>query len=498
MATDIGPKIGIDGEAEFRREIKQISESLKTLGTEMDVVTSEFIDNANSTDALTKKNEVLERTIEKLNEKLEKQKEMLDEATRAFGDADPRTEKWQQTVNKTTAELNRAEAQMKQNTTAMENLGDAEEQTGEQSGILGELIGENGLSLKMAAMAGAVALAAEALKALTEFLVDSIKTGAEYADNILTLSTNYGIATEELQAYQYMVGLADTSMETITGSIEKLTKKMDDARDGNKDAAKAFEDLGIQITNTDGTLRSANDVFKEAIDRLGEMESGTERDAAAQELFGKKAMDLNSIISLGSEGIEAYTKEAQEMGYIMSGEELEALGAVDDSFQRLDKAMEAAKLQVAGGMAPATEELIGLFVDLLQSVDWDQFGRSVGNFLSTTTDLIKPFVVVLTGVIDVINDIMEIASRATQVVGDFIAALTRSNSLSIPNLTSPTAVAQVAASQASSSGRNQYNGKANQPIQVQTSINIDGKRLAQSTYSANQQESARRGGSMVR
>ena len=497
MATDIGPKIGIQGEAEFRREIRNITESLKTLGTEMDVVTSEFVDNEKSAEALTEKNKVLDKTVEKLNEKLQKQKEMLDEATRAFGDADPRTEKWQQTVNKTTAELNKAEAQIKRNTDEMNKLGEAEEETGDTSGVLGEILGELGLSKSMLTMAAATGIAFEALKVLTEFLTDAIKSGAEYADNIKTLSTNYSLATDELQAYQYMVGLADTSMDMITGSIEKLTAKMDAARDGNKDAAKAFEDLGIQITNADETLRNANDVFKEAIDRLGEMESGTERDAAAQELFGKKAMDLNSIIELGSDGIEAYTKEAQEMGYILTNEELDALGAVDDSFQRLDKAMEAAKNQVAAGMAPATEELIGMFVDLLQAVDWDQFGETVGRFIGTTTDLIKPFLVILGNTIDIINDIADVASKAMQVVGNFTAALTGANSLSVRNLTAPT-VSAVAASQASSSGRNQANGKANQPIQVQTSINIDSKRLAQMTYSATQAENARRGTAMVR
>lgn len=59
MAVDIGPKIGIDGEKEFRQELNQINTTLKTLGTEMKKVSSEFQENENSQEALKKKNEVL-------------------------------------------------------------------------------------------------------------------------------------------------------------------------------------------------------------------------------------------------------------------------------------------------------------------------------------------------------------------------------------------------------------------------------------------------------
>ena len=46
MAVDIGPKIGIDGEKEFRESLRTMGQQLKTLGTEMKAVTSAFdVDN---------------------------------------------------------------------------------------------------------------------------------------------------------------------------------------------------------------------------------------------------------------------------------------------------------------------------------------------------------------------------------------------------------------------------------------------------------------------
>lgn len=71
MAVDIGPKIGIDGEKEFRQQLNDINTTLKTLGTEMKKVSSEFQENGNSQEALRKKNEVLNKTIDEQKKKLE-------------------------------------------------------------------------------------------------------------------------------------------------------------------------------------------------------------------------------------------------------------------------------------------------------------------------------------------------------------------------------------------------------------------------------------------
>lgn len=56
MAYDIGPRIGIQGEAEFNKQIKQINNAIRECGSEMKALSSEFDENANSQDALIAKN----------------------------------------------------------------------------------------------------------------------------------------------------------------------------------------------------------------------------------------------------------------------------------------------------------------------------------------------------------------------------------------------------------------------------------------------------------
>ena len=56
---------------------------------------------------------------------------------------------------------------------------------------------------------------------------------ANMADDLLTLSSTSGIATDQLQKLQYASEFVDVSVDTMTGSITKLTRNMDDARNGS-------------------------------------------------------------------------------------------------------------------------------------------------------------------------------------------------------------------------------------------------------------------------
>ena len=106
MAVNIGPKIGIDGEKEYRDSINRIITQMKTLSSEMKVVTSEFKDNEDSQEALTKKNEILNKQIETQKNRLALLNEMLEKCTEKYGEADNKTLKWRQSVNYAQIELN--------------------------------------------------------------------------------------------------------------------------------------------------------------------------------------------------------------------------------------------------------------------------------------------------------------------------------------------------------------------------------------------------------
>ena len=385
MSYQIGPKIGIEGENEYRQALRDINTGIKTLGTEMQAVTSAFYGQEKSIRSLTAENDVLERTIYSLEEKLNLQKKMLQEAANAYGEASEKTQAWQQKVNLTTAELNKAKVKLAENEKAMQGLSEETDEAAKSTSVFSDVLKADLLS---EAIKTGIKAVASGIREIGQALADTVKDSAAYADNILTLSTNTGIAAETLQEYQYMAELTDTSLETITGSMAKLIRNMQNAKNGTGNAAAAFAAMGVSVTDANGELRDNEEVFTEVIDKLGKMSNETQRDAYAMDIFGKSAQDLNSLIAVGKDGIAAFAKEAHDMGYVLDEETLSSLVAVDDALVRLDNFMTMIKNTIGAALAPAVTELADELQAWARSVDWEQVGQDVAEVGGAIKDFV--------------------------------------------------------------------------------------------------------------
>ena len=120
MADDFGLKIGLEGEKEFKKALADINQSFKVLGSEMKLVTSQFDKNDTSVEALTARNEVLNKEIEAQRQKIETLRQALANAAESFGENDRRTQAWQIQLNNAEAALNGMERELKDNNDALE------------------------------------------------------------------------------------------------------------------------------------------------------------------------------------------------------------------------------------------------------------------------------------------------------------------------------------------------------------------------------------------
>lgn len=136
---------------------------------------------------------------------------------------------------------------------------------------------------------GAVALGAGA-----GLIAMSLKAAGS-ADDINTLAKQTGLTTEQIQIFQYASDRIDVSLDTLTGSMAKLTKNMYSAQQGSKSQSQAFKALGVEILDNNGNLRNNQDVMNDCIDALSRMKNDTQRDAYAMQIFGKSAPGLEPI-----------------------------------------------------------------------------------------------------------------------------------------------------------------------------------------------------------
>lgn len=430
-----------EGEKEYRQALGNINGSLNILNAESKRLQEQFKGNEDSLEALTATNKNLNKIVDELTKKQELQQERLKKLTEAYGENDARTMRMAKAVKDTEAALLKQKRALEESKDAVENFGqeeiEAEENTQDLGDALNDVGGKFGISLPkemtntlngmlkidtqtlvtigtFAALAAAVA---EVEKKLISLTIES----AAYADEILTQSAVTGLSTEALQEYQYAAELVDVSLDTLTSSQSKMIRSMDAARRGSKEQAEAFDKLGIGVQNADGTLRDAQEVFGDVIDVLGAISNETERDAIAMTIFGRSARDLNPLIKAGSDGLRELTQEAHNVGYVMGEEALDALGAVDDQLQRMNRSGEALKNQIAVGMAPAVENLMkkgtDLFVRLQEAAEGSGILEVFGALLDVVSAL-EPLFDVLFGTAEDGVPVLQTLALALGVLAD--------------------------------------------------------------------------------
>lgn len=440
---NINTRFTLSGEKEYKQAISEIGSGMKVLDSEMRKVSSAYAQNADSVEALNAKNDVLERKISTQTEKIEYLRAALQQSAEKYGEADKRTMQWQASLNNAEAELNNLNNQFDENKQkiadsgkAMGNLGDVvnglTSKLGIQlpDGMKSSMNAMGSLDASSLALAGTFAAVAAAIVKVEKAMISMTKESASFADNIITLSMQTGQTTDQLQEFSYATELIDVSVDTLQGSLRKLTNNMQDTMNGTGNAQASFEALGISVTNADGSMRSANDVFYETIDALGKVKNETERDAMSMDIFGRSAQDLNPLIIQGSDTLKAYADEAHNVGYVLDEEALSALGAVDDAYQRLQKTQEGVKNQLAVEFAPYLEEFYG---DATQGVKdlgkaikdsgiVDAFGmllETVGDILNPMSDLSGNRVPALTNALRPLAEVMALIADTA----DFFAGL---------------------------------------------------------------------------
>lgn len=238
-------------------------------------------------------------------------------------------------------------------------------------------------ALSTAATAALTAIGALGMKALTT------------ADDLLTLSSQTGLSTAEIQRFTYAADRVDVSVDSITKAIAKLRKNIDPSN-------KSLKELKVSATNTDGTLRNATDVFYDVLLALSQVENETKRDQLAMALFGKSADELAGIIDDGGAALKAYGDEAEAMGLIMDEQTLKALGKMNDEVDKL-------KAQALATMIQAGAKAMLVLSPVLMSVA-NAIGKVLEYISQLSPETLKVIVAIL-AVVAAISPVLAILSK---------------------------------------------------------------------------------------
>lgn len=379
-----GITIEIAGDtSKLSESLRKVDDSLKSTQKQLSDVNRLLKLDPKNTELLRQKQELLNKSLEDSKKKVEN----LKATQAALGD---RTEENAAQYDAIEREIVACESAQKKWKTELDGMTAPLKSFSDTMKDVSKTTGEwanktKGISMAAGAAAGGL-------------LANAFAASAS-ADDYNTLARNTGFTVEELQKMKYASDFVDVSFDSMTATVAKLTKNMASGSD-------AFDTLGVSITDSDGNLRDANDVWYDTLKALSTVENETQRDALAMTLFGKSAMDLSGIIDDGGASLQEYGKQAEDAGLILSGDTMQAANQLNDQVDKLKatttQAMIEAGAALATTLAPAIEKVVEFVTKL---VTW--FGE-----LDGTTQAV---ILAILGVVAAISPLLSLISTITGV-----------------------------------------------------------------------------------
>lgn len=250
------------------------------------------------------------------------------------------------------------------------------------------------LKVSVGLLAGAatgLAAAAGGFFAWTASVLDTI-------DPIAQLNRETGVAVESIQTLGYVATVSGASSEAMSASLAGLAKVTGDASRGLGRGKKAFEELGISVTDSAGKVKTADVVLEELRQRFETLGTSMEQQKSIIASLGIDA-SLIQTLNLTSAEMENLTQEALGLG-VVTKEQADNAAEFKDSLARLKFGLSSIQNAVAVGFAPAMTGLTDRFVGFLKvNKDLIQNGLTwLGEVLASVMGLLERFTPIILAV----------------------------------------------------------------------------------------------------
>lgn len=197
------------------------------------------------------------------------------------------------------------------------------------------------------------------------------KFTANAGDEAVKVSQKLGIGVEKWQEYAHSANIANIAQESLAAGLGNLSRNMQEAADGSDEAAKAFRQMGIPITNAEGKLRSSSAVMEDVADRFKAMKDGTEKTVLAMKLFGKAGRDMIPLLNYGAQGLRDDAIEARRLGLVLSEETANGAELFNDNVTRMVGSLTGLRNLIGTALIPQFNQIILATTEwIVQNKEW--------------------------------------------------------------------------------------------------------------------------------
>lgn len=392
MATNIGPKIGVDGEKEYRQQISQIIQQSKTLASEMKLVSASFTAATSAEDKNAKTAAVLTKQIATQRQYIAALAAQAGKAAAIYGTNSVQAQKYEEQLNKARAKLLEMQHALQDTEHGVEDLGNEMDSGGDKAISFGDVLKANILS---ELVVDGLKKMADAVKGFASGMIDAAAevkaTNAQFAQTFGDLASS---ATKELNtigdaagilpsrlksAYTQLYAYAKSSGMNSAAALKFATEATYAAADAAAYYDRSLEEATEQVlAYTKGNY--ANDAA------LGFASTEATRNAQAMKSLGKEYKDLDVTAGETTQVLLDQIVASQKLSgaYGQASREMDGWENVTGNAKEAWKQFKAAVGEpFLEAITPVLQDITTEFVAWTESVDWESFSTTIASFVSS-------------------------------------------------------------------------------------------------------------------
>ena len=249
---------------------------------------------------------------------------------------------------------------------------------------------------------------------------------AQFIDRLGKVSDVIGVNIQTLQKFRFAAEQSGVSVEQADVALRRFSRRLGEAQKGTGELAPALRRLGIDVRNTDGTFKSAEEILFEFADGIAATEDQTQRLALAFKAFDSEGAELVKVLAQGSDGLRAFFREAVDLGFILDRETVKGVEEFNDELNKLKIILIGLANRLVAELSPALKQITEDLIEFIKSFkDEEDSFESLGKKLK---DDFLDIIVVTAQALETIINLMA-------AVGNAVVGLARTLGVSgIPEL----------------------------------------------------------------
>lgn len=180
-----------------------------------------------------------------------------------------------------------------------------------------------------------------------------IRSTTEMGDEIVHTAQKTGLSIRSYQELAYAAQQVGIEHDRFAKSMDFFVKNIGLVAVGaTTPAAKAFEQLGINVKTAGNEIKPTVDIVHEILTKIAGVESPAQRAAIAIQFFGRQGVLMVPFLQQGQEGIAALIKEAEKLGQLIPAIDVYKLDQAKHSIDVLRQAIKVGLAEAVSSVSP--------------------------------------------------------------------------------------------------------------------------------------------------